>query len=267
MILPKFGATMTGSYPTPLRGRWSYRCVRGQSARTSFWYAPRVLLRSLLVRAVAGLAALLVAGSASAQTVESDGTGEAEEAQDEDARLLFERGNEAYADVRYEDALGYFEAAYALTSRPELQFNIGLCLERLDRDAEAIAAFERYLLARPDAANADNVRARIRVAREQMARDLEHSTQTSTSESGSLLPGLLTSVAGAAVAIGGGVMIGVGLNTISDVEATEVGSTTWSAVQSDADRGVTLQTVGWIALGVGITAAVVGLVIALAGGD
>lgn len=189
---------------------------------------------------------------------------EAPREQDADARDLFDRANEAYRDARYEQALEYFEAAYALSERAELQYNIGLCHERLDQDAEAIAAFESYLRDRPDAANADNVRARIRRAREQLGQPGE--TDESSGGADLTVP-IALAIAGGVVAAGGGAMLGVGLAQVGDVESTPDGTRAWRDVQGDADLGVTLQTAGWVALGVGITAALIGLVMLAVGGS
>jgi hypothetical protein len=61
------------------------------------------------------------------------------------AKELFAKGDAAYAEGRYEEALSDFQEAYALSSRPQLLFNISNALERLGRNAEAVEALERYL--------------------------------------------------------------------------------------------------------------------------
>src|SRR5688500_15721796 len=92
------------------------------------------------------------------------------EARDQEARANNQAGTIAYADGRFEDALGYFRRSYALSARPELPFTTGQCPARPRRDDEAIEAFERYLRERPDAPNARAVRSRIAAIRDAAAR-------------------------------------------------------------------------------------------------
>jgi tetratricopeptide (TPR) repeat protein len=68
-------------------------------------------------------------------------------ADDQRARDLFVKGDAAYAEARYEDALASFQQAYDLSGRPQLLFNIANALERLGRIREAVDALERYLAA------------------------------------------------------------------------------------------------------------------------
>jgi hypothetical protein len=46
---------------------------------------------------------------------------------------------------RYEDAYREFKAAYAASPSPRILGNLGLCALQLERDEEAITAYERYL--------------------------------------------------------------------------------------------------------------------------
>ena len=64
---------------------------------------------------------------------------------DDQARQLFVHGRDAYYEQHFEDALKYYRAAYQLSGRPELQYNIGQAADKLHRDAEALEAFEAYL--------------------------------------------------------------------------------------------------------------------------
>ena len=61
------------------------------------------------------------------------------------ARELFEKGDAAYAEGRYEEAHASFFEAYELSGRPQLLFNVSNALERLGRYAEAVEALEKYL--------------------------------------------------------------------------------------------------------------------------
>ena len=112
------------------------------------------------------LIAALASSSAVAQVNEpGDDPGETPEAPAPDARELFAEGALAYAAGRYADAIGHFEAAFAVNEDPALLFDLGLAHERLGHDAEAIAMYERYLEARPEAENRAHVRRRVRAAR------------------------------------------------------------------------------------------------------
>lgn len=62
-----------------------------------------------------------------------------------DARALFEEGAQAYRDERYPDALRAFEASYRAREVPVVLFNVAQTLRALDRPAEAIEAYRRYL--------------------------------------------------------------------------------------------------------------------------
>lgn len=90
---------------------------------------------------------------------------------DAEARAVFLAGRDAYARGEYEEALTAFRRAHALSGRPELQFNIGQAADRLRHDREARDAFEGYLETVPNAENRVEVEARLRVLREEIARD------------------------------------------------------------------------------------------------
>ena len=97
-------------------------------------------LRSLRALALVGAFALPCAPSvAHAKPPAKDGTA------DSMARDLYKEGDSAYAEGRYEDALGAFQQAYDLSKRPLLLYNIGNALERLGRLAESADALEKYL--------------------------------------------------------------------------------------------------------------------------
>jgi tetratricopeptide (TPR) repeat protein len=66
-------------------------------------------------------------------------------ATDARARELFAKGDAAYAEGRYEEALAAFQEAHDLSNRPQLLFNISNAFERLGRHAEALDALEKYL--------------------------------------------------------------------------------------------------------------------------
>jgi tetratricopeptide (TPR) repeat protein len=100
--------------------------------------SPTRAMRAVLVALLAlGLAS--AAGNAHAQPKPDKPTAEAH------AKELFAKGDAAYAEGRYEEALAAFQEAYALSNRPQLLFNISNALERLGRYAEAVEALEKYL--------------------------------------------------------------------------------------------------------------------------
>ncbi len=87
---------------------------------------------------VAGLClslGVLYAGSAVAQTSPAEA----------EARSVFDAGQTAFTAGHYADALVYFKRSYALSRRPALLFNIGLCHDRLREDTEAIEAYSGHL--------------------------------------------------------------------------------------------------------------------------
>lgn len=99
---------------------------------------------------------------------------------EDEARTLFEAGRLAYDSGHFEDARDDFERAYELSGRPELLYNIGQCADRLRDDPAAIDAFERYIVAVPDAANRPQVEVRLSALRD--ARDRSEAVDVSDAE-------------------------------------------------------------------------------------
>ncbi len=85
---------------------------------------------------------------------------------EEIARRRFAAGAAFYEKSAYPQALKEFEAARRLKPLPELDYNIARCLDRMERPVEALAAYERYITAKPSAADATKIRDRIAVLRE-----------------------------------------------------------------------------------------------------
>jgi tetratricopeptide (TPR) repeat protein len=81
------------------------------------------------------MVAVLAVGTVSAQDTPDDAAG----------REYFERGRIAFEQADYERALIYFRHAYRLSRRGELQYNIGVAADRLQREDEALEAFRHYL--------------------------------------------------------------------------------------------------------------------------
>ncbi len=89
-----------------------------------------------------------------------------EQQNDASAREYFERGRVAFEGADYERALVYFRHAYRLSQRSELQYNIGVAADRLQREDEALEAFEQYLEETEQPAREVEVHERIEALRE-----------------------------------------------------------------------------------------------------
>lgn len=133
---------------------------------------PWMLMALLVAAAHVGGPAYAQAPEDEASDEPSDEPSEADapaEPNDEEARLLFQAGRQAYDQGRFEDALQRFEQAYELSRRPALLYNIGQAADRLRHDAQALEAFEHYLEATgEDAPHRRAVTARIEVLRRQL---------------------------------------------------------------------------------------------------
>lgn len=105
------------------------------------------------------LAGLLGAAPAAAQQTPDDSA----------AREYFERGRVAFEQADYESALVYFRHAYRLSHRGELQYNIGVAADRLQREEEALEAFEHYLDDSKDPVREAEVQERIIALRQSIA--------------------------------------------------------------------------------------------------
>jgi len=92
-----------------------------------------------------------------------------EAANDAAAREYFERGRASFEQADYEAALVYFRHSYRLSRRGELQYNIGVTADRLQREDEALEAFERYLEETENAAREAEVRERMSALRKSIA--------------------------------------------------------------------------------------------------
>ena len=85
------------------------------------------------------------------------------------AREYFERGREAFEQANYEGALVFFRHAYRLSGRPALQYNIGVAADRLQREQEALEAFQHYLEETESPTREAEVRGRIEALQESIA--------------------------------------------------------------------------------------------------
>jgi hypothetical protein len=67
----------------------------------------------------------------------------------EDAAVLKKQGDEAMLRLGYQDALAFYEQAFALSKDPALHYNRGRALEALGRFPEALAMFEAFVREAP----------------------------------------------------------------------------------------------------------------------
>jgi tetratricopeptide (TPR) repeat protein len=204
----------------------------------------------------------------------------ADDADMSEARALFLAGRVAFDEGRFETAIKYFEASYEQSKRPALLYNIGQCFDRLQRAAQALAAFERYLALAPDADNRALVEARVQVLRAAVAEQARQApvsatepaapsapeaprsdappTHSASAQHWSLAPSL-TLGAGALVALTGGVLMIVAQGQGTDVEHAKLGSR-YEALRADMRAAERQWLAGEVLLGVGAAAASAGLI-------
>ncbi|MGB9341366.1 MAG: hypothetical protein WCB63_19145 [Polyangiales bacterium] len=85
------------------------------------------------------------------------------------AREYFKAGRAAFDQSDYESALIYFRHAYRTSGRGALLYNIGVASDRLQREQEALEAFEKYLEETDTPARESEVRTRIEALRKSIA--------------------------------------------------------------------------------------------------
>lgn len=181
-----------------------------------------------------------------------------------EAREAFREGSDAYAEARYGEAMRLFRRAYELSGRAALLYNIGLTADRLRDDAAAVDAFERYLASGEDARR-DEVERRLAASRARLIASsvpdpVEPDPDPSPplgAESPSRAGPWAVGLTGAALAVGGAVMLAVGARQVADVNDTPTGTRDWSDVSGDASRGRALSILGASLLAVGTAAGVV----------
>jgi len=90
-------------------------------------------------------------------------------ADDAAAREYFKAGRVAFDQADYESALTYFRHAYRTSGRGALLYNIGVAADRLQRDQEALEAFEQYLDKTEKPERESEVRRRIEALQKSIA--------------------------------------------------------------------------------------------------
>lgn len=199
----------------------------------------------------AALAASLALGASAQAFAQEDPSLEGE------ARGVFEAGAAAYEGGRYEEALGYFQRSYELSGRPALLYNIATAAERAHQDELALSNYERYLERVPDSPVRARVTTRITALRRRLG-----PAAGGGGASVDPVPWIVVG-AGAAVAIAGGVLLGLGLSDRATVEGAQDGAV-WSEGAADAyARGPAILTSGVVLLPVGVVVAALGVVWAL----
>lgn len=213
----------------------------------------------------------------------------ADASMDSEAHALFEAGRTAFAAGRFADALGDFQRAYDLSHRAVLLYNIGQCHDRLRHDADALAAFEGFVEGVPDSPQHAEVEARIALLREAIAhatpaepevvatepppgpdvatdaRPVPEPAEPPPAESHDVGPGPWVVLGvGLAVAIAGGVLVGLAFDDIAKVQ-NAARDTPFPSVRGPYDQAPILSGVGFAAIGVGAAMAVVGIVWGVAG--
>jgi len=78
------------------------------------------------------------------------------------AKKQMERGQELYMQKKYDEAAEAFAAAYAIQPYAAFLYNEAVCHQKLGNNDKALALFNKYLAADPNAPDAEKVRGRIR---------------------------------------------------------------------------------------------------------
>jgi tetratricopeptide (TPR) repeat protein len=104
------------------------------------------------------------------------------------ARTLYERGAKAYAEARYAQAVDAFLEADRVFPTPQLRFNIAKAYDRIGQPSGALSYYRDYLRRAPDAADFQEVTARVRELEQQLAqRGVQQLTVLSDPENAVLL--------------------------------------------------------------------------------
>jgi tetratricopeptide (TPR) repeat protein len=180
------------------------------------------------------------------------------------AREYFERGRTAFDQADYEGALVYFRHAYRLSRRSELQYNIGVAADRLQRDEEALEAFERYLEESENPEREAEVRERIHALRQSISQReateralAEATSRQPTPSDGARFPtsAIAGSSALAAVGVAGVLAMGVGLardgtckGEVDGTCVTERSATGWTWVYGGIGAAALAGSAAWLGI-------------------
>jgi len=116
--------------------------------------------------------------AAFAQTAQRLSSAEA----DRRALALYEEGSSAFAREDYSTAAARFEAAFTLSPRPRILFNLGVTYDRMGIPQQAVDAYERFLHQLPNAPERAQVEERLRVLRADAEAAHEEATRGSSTD-------------------------------------------------------------------------------------
>lgn len=189
---------------------------------------------------------------------------------DERAATHFRVAEQFFADENFESALTEFETAYALSPRPELLYNIGLCHDRLGQWSQARDTYQRFVDLAPADQHAEAATARLARARERAAAAEEESAETGSdapSGQGSAIAGWGLLGLGAASGV---VALATGLaahGIHGDLEDSCGEARVCAAdQQADIDKGQRLARTSTTMMFIGIAGAAAGVLVLVLGG-
>lgn len=174
--------------------------------------------------------------------------------EDAAAREQFKKGRAAFEDTNYEEALQYFRRAYELSHRGQLQYNIGVTATRLQRDEEALQAFQTYLSELTDPPREEEVLSRI-AALEQSIEEAKARAAPVEEPSKRRVPksAIIGSSILGAVGVAGVTVLGLGLARSGDcieemggICATEQAPSSWTWVYGAVGIAALAGSVSWL---------------------
>lgn len=196
------------------------------------------------------------------------------------ARNHIQNGGRYYQLRRFAEAAREFQAAWELTRRPEVLFNLGHALEDAGRDREALDAYERFDASGASGVDRQSLLAHMASLRTRLARTATATTTTTTppprvtpepprvlpppppAPRSLALPVTLLSAGGALLVTG----LALGLtvsSTWSDLNARCQNRVCDPSLQSDASGAEMRATVADVLGGVGVAAIAAGVVVLL----
>lgn len=218
---------------------------------------------------VAALFAVAIAVAGGARTSAQD--------PDAEARVLFQQGETAYTEGRFQEALELFRRAYDISQRPQLLYNIGLAATNVGNRDAALEALEQFIRLVPDAENRGVVEGRINALRTQIQQERDEAQRLSEAEArareeaaarrrqeeaqeASATGGWILTIGGGVALVTGGVLFFLGMQDVATVEDAEDG-TPWVELETAYDRAPLFTGIGLAAAGVGLAAGAIGLVL------
>jgi tetratricopeptide (TPR) repeat protein len=173
------------------------------------------------------------------------------------AKRHFNAGKALYAAQKYDQAIVEFEKAREVKPLPAFDYNIGLCHDRLEHLAEAIAAYRRFLDGTNDPKEKIEPGARVKVLEERLAKAQAQAAPKIEAGAAKKSPTLAIAVAGVAVATlaMGSILLGVtghDYDQLHDSCAPFCDRSSWSDLPARADAGYALIAIGALAAAVDV---------------